>query len=197
MKLIVGLGNPGAQYVGTRHNIGFDIIEVLSKRHAISVSKRDFKGVYGDGTIGTERVFLLRPMTYMNLSGQSVVALSQFYKIAPQDVIVILDDVALEVGRLRLRYKGSAGGHNGLANIIQLMGTDEIARVRVGVGASRQGDMINHVLGKFRKEEQEEMGIACEVASDAIEYALREGFPNAMNRYNAGSKPPKEGASNS
>lgn len=194
MKLIVGLGNPGTQYANTRHNVGFEIVEILAKRHAISISKRNFKGVYGEGFIGAEKAILLRPMTYMNLSGQSVSAISAFYKIAPQDILTILDDVALETGKLRLRYKGSAGGHNGLANIIQLMGTDEIPRIRVGVGAARPGDMVNHVLGKFRKEEREEMNVACEIAADAIEYALREGFEKAMNQYNATAKPVKEGS---
>ncbi|MCX6378912.1 MAG: aminoacyl-tRNA hydrolase [Armatimonadetes bacterium] len=192
MKLIVGLGNPGTEYAGTRHNVGFDVVEYLAKRHGIAISKRNFKGVYGEGFIGTEKVLLLRPMTYMNLSGQAVSAICHFYKIATQDVLVILDDVAMDTGRLRLRYKGSAGGHNGLANIIQLMGTDEIPRVRVGVGASRQGDMVNHVLGKFRKEEKEEIEVAYQLASDAIEYAVREGFEKAMNRYNISSKPTKE-----
>ncbi len=195
MKLIVGLGNPGTQYADTRHNVGFDVVERLAKRHGVSVSKRNFKGVYGEGFIGAEKVILLRPMTYMNLSGQAVSALCHFYKIAAQDILVILDDVALETGRLRLRFKGSAGGHNGLANIIQMMGTDEIPRFRVGVGASRQGEMVNHVLGKFRKEEREEMEVAYEIASDAIEYAVKEGFEKAMNRYNVNVKPTKETSS--
>jgi len=189
MKLIVGLGNPGAEYAGTRHNVGFEVIAELAKRHSITVTKRDFKAVFGDGTIAGERVLLARPMTYMNLSGEAVAAILRFYKIEVEDLIVILDDVALPVGQLRLRYKGSAGGQNGLKNVIQHLGTEEIARIRIGVGGAQPGGLVGHVLSKFRKEEQETIQIAYQVAADAVECALKEGFDNAMNRYNVVEKP--------
>lgn len=192
MKIVVGLGNPGKQYEGTRHNIGFDVIEVLAKRHGIAVTKRNFRAVFGEGTIGGEKVLLVRPMTYMNLSGEAVSALCRFYKVAPEEVIVILDDVALDVGRLRLRYKGSAGGHNGLSNIIKLLHTEEVPRVRVGVGAPRPGAMVDHVLSRFGAEDRDAVENASERAADAIEYALQEGFDKAMNRFNLSEKPSKE-----
>lgn len=191
MKLIVGLGNPGAQYAGTRHNVGFDVIELLANRHNIPVTKRDFKAVYGEGIIEGERALLVRPMTYMNLSGEAVGALARFYKIASADVIVILDDIALAVGRLRLRMQGSDGGHNGLANIIAHLNTQQIPRIRVGVGMPRSGEMIGHVLARFRKEELPLMQEAYLRSAEAVECALAEGFEKAMNRFNLSDKPPK------
>src|ERR1051326_595986 len=152
MKLIVGLGNPGKEYAGTRHNVGFEVIELLAKRHNISVSKRDFKSILGEGLIQGERILLLCPMTYMNLSGEAVASAAPFYKIAPQDIIVVLDDVALPPGKMRLRFKGSAGGHNGLANILALLQTTEVPRIRLGVGAARPGGLVGHVLSRFRRE---------------------------------------------
>lgn len=184
MKLIVGLGNPGAEYVGTRHNVGFEVIEVLAKRHRIAVAKRNFKAVYGDGAIGEERVILARPMTYMNLSGEAVAAIARFYKIDTADIIIVLDDMALAVGRLRLRFKGSAGGQNGLDNVIRHLNTQEVPRIRIGVGNAPPGDMAGHVLSKFRKEEYPLMEEAYERAADAVECAVKEGFDLAMNRFN-------------
>jgi PTH1 family peptidyl-tRNA hydrolase len=190
-KLIVGLGNPGAEYAGTRHNVGFEVIEVLARRHGIPLTtrrsllaRRNFKAEYGEGRIAGQRVILARPMTYMNLSGEAVSALARFYKIAPQDVLVILDDVALPLGQLRLRYKGSAGGHNGLNDILHRLHTQEVPRLRIGVGASKPGDMIGHVLSRFRKEELPTIQAAYETAADAVECALTEGFEMAMNRFN-------------
>lgn len=191
MKLIVGLGNPGAEYDGTRHNIGFEVIELLARRHNIAVSKRNFKSVYGEGSIAGEKVLLVRPMTYMNLSGEAVGALVRFYKLEPVDVWVILDEVALAPGRIRLRYTGSAGGHNGLANIIAHLHTQDVPRIRIGVGASKPGAMVGHVLGKFRKEELPLIEESVERSADAIECALKEGFEMAMNRFNVPDKPPK------
>jgi peptidyl-tRNA hydrolase, PTH1 family len=190
MKLIVGLGNPGAGYAGTRHNVGFEVIEILAKRHHIAVTKRNFRAVYGEGTIGDEKVLLARPMTYMNLSGEAVGAMARFYKIAPEDVIVILDDVALPPGRLRLRFKGSAGGHNGLENILRHLNTQDVPRVRLGVGSAKPGGMVGHVLSRFRKEELPLIQETEERAADAIECALAEDFELAMNRFNVGE--PKE-----
>jgi PTH1 family peptidyl-tRNA hydrolase len=189
MKLIVGLGNPGAQYAGTRHNVGFEVMEILAKRHGITINKRNFQAVYGEGTIGAEKALIVRPMTYMNLSGDAVIAMLRFYKMEASDVMVVLDDVALPVGKLRLRFKGSAGGHNGLDHIIKRLGTEEFARIRVGIGAAGAGQMVGHVLNRFRKEELPLMEEAYERAADAIECALKEGFDIAMNRFNVNEKP--------
>ncbi len=190
MKLIVGLGNPGAEYAGTRHNVGFEVIDLLARRHRIAVTKRDFKAVLGDGQIGDARVLLARPMTFMNLSGEAVAAICRFYKIAPDDVIVILDEVALAPGRIRLRLKGSAGGHNGLANILNLLHTQDVPRIRIGVGAARPGDLVGHVLSRFRPDEVVLMQEANARAADAVETALSEDFEMAMNRFNLPAEPP-------
>lgn len=189
MKLIVGLGNPGSEYDGTRHNVGFEVIDLLARRHNISVSKRNFKSVYGEGSIAGEKVLLMRPMTYMNLSGEAVGGISRFYKLEPLDIWVILDEVALAPGRIRLRYKGSAGGHNGLANILAVLHTQDVPRIRLGVGAAKPGAMVGHVLGKFRKEEYPLIEAAVERSADAIECAIKEGFEMAMNRFNLPDKP--------
>src|SRR5580704_10386400 len=125
MKLITGLGNPGAEYAGTRHNVGYEVVEILARQHRIAVAKRNFKAVYGEGAIGVERVLLARPMTYMNNSGEAVAALAGYYKLGPEDIVVIVDDLNLPLGRIRLRFKGSAGGQNGMASVIQRLGTQE------------------------------------------------------------------------
>jgi peptidyl-tRNA hydrolase, PTH1 family len=193
MKLIVGLGNPGSEYDGTRHNVGFEVIDLLARRHNISVSKRNFKSVYGEGIIEGEKVLLVRPMTYMNLSGEAVGAIARFYKLEPTDVWVILDEVALPPGRIRLRFKGSAGGHNGMSNIITMLHTQDVPRIRLGVGSAKSGSaMVGHVLGKFRKEESPLIEEAVERSADAIECAIKEGFEMAMNRFNLPDKPPVE-----
>ena len=192
MKLIVGLGNPGAEYAGTRHNVGFEVIEILAQRHHIAVTKRNFKAVYGEGFIGSEKVLLVRPLTYMNLSGEAVQAIARFYKIEAADILLISDDIALPAGRLRLRFKGSAGGHNGLDNIFKLMATQEIPRFRIGVGAARAGEMRGHVLSRFHPDERDLMQEAYERTADAIEYAIAQGFELAMNRYNVSEKPAKD-----
>lgn len=190
MKLIVGLGNPGAEYEGTRHNVGFDVIDLLARRHNIPVSKRNFKSVYGEGSIGGEKLVLMRPMTFMNLSGEAVGAIVRFYKLEAKDVWIVLDEVALPPGRIRLRYTGSAGGHNGLANIIAALHTPDVPRIRIGVGAARPGAMVGHVLGRFRKEEIPLIEEAVARAADAVECAMVQGFEMAMNRFNVSDKPP-------
>jgi PTH1 family peptidyl-tRNA hydrolase len=184
MRLIVGLGNPGAEYAGTRHNVGFEAIEELAERHSVAVKKRAHRAVMGDGTISGQRVILARPMTFMNLSGQAVASICRMYKIEPADVIVIVDDIALPIGKLRLRLKGSAGGHNGLTSIEEHLHTQEYPRIRIGVGSAQPGRMVDHVLGKFRPQERESIAEAIERAADAVEAALTDGFENAMNRFN-------------
>lgn len=183
-NLIVGLGNPGSEYAGTRHNVGFTVIDSLARRHSIPVTKRRFNAVYGEGEIAGKRVFLARPMTYMNLSGDAVAALARYYKFPPERITVILDDMNLPLGRLRLRMKGSAGGQNGLENILLRLGTDEVSRIRIGVGFAPRGDMVQHVLSRFKPEELPVIETACNTAADALECVIKEGFEMAMNRFN-------------
>lgn len=184
MKLIAGLGNPGAEYAGTRHNIGFEVIEELSRRHHIPVTRRNFQSVYGDGQIGGQKVLLVRPMTYMNLSGQAVSAIAHFFKIPPGDILIILDDVALPAGQIRLRTAGSSGGHNGLENILRHLRTQSVPRVRIGIGAPRPGQMVGHVLSRFHPEEEPLIAEAIQRAADAVECILCHGFETAMQRFN-------------
>jgi PTH1 family peptidyl-tRNA hydrolase len=184
MWLIVGLGNPGAEYEGTRHNVGFEVLKVLAARHGFASGKRSLRSVIADGVIRGARALLVRPMTYMNLSGEAVAAIARYYRVEPGRIIVVLDDVALPIGQLRLRFQGSAGGHNGLASVLQSMGTDAISRVRVGVGAARAGRLVGHVLSRFAADEAGVMAEAYQRAADAVETALAEGFETAMNRFN-------------
>jgi peptidyl-tRNA hydrolase, PTH1 family len=184
MQLVVGLGNPGAEYGGTRHNVGFAVVECLARRHGIAVRRRALRSVMGDGMIGAQRVILARPMTYMNLSGEAVGAIVRMYRLPSQHVIVVVDDIALPVGKLRLRLKGSPGGHNGLESVERHLGTQDYPRIRIGVGAARPGDMVGHVLSRFRPDERAVIEEAVERAADAIELALADGFERAMNVYN-------------
>lgn len=189
VKLIVGLGNPGTEYDGTRHNVGWDAIDVLGKRHHIFVKSRRSRALVGEGTIEGVKVVLAKPLTFMNLSGEAVAGLARRYRIASSDVIVVADDVNLDLGRLRIRAKGSAGGHNGLKSIIHSLGSDEFARVRVGIGSTDR-DMIKHVLSRFSRAERPIVKQAIDEAADAVEVILAEGIETAMNRFNA-AKPPE------
>lgn len=185
MKLIVGLGNPGMQYAATRHNIGFEVIDSLSEAYNIQVIKNKYKALIGEGTIAGEKVILMKPQTYMNLSGEAVKACMDFHKISNKDVIVIYDDISLEVGQLRLRQTGSAGGHNGIKNIIAQLGTQEFPRVKFGVGEKPQGwDLANYVLGRFSEEEMKIVGPRINEAVKAIEAIISVGIDKAMNNYN-------------
>lgn len=185
MKLIVGLGNPTAQYAGTRHNVGFDVIERLAEKYNIGVDTLKHKGVYGKGKIEGQSVILLKPMTFMNLSGESVSAVANYYKIEAQDIIVIYDDINLDVGRLRIREKGSAGGHNGIKNIIAHLGTDMFPRIRVGVGMKpKKMDLADYVLSRFSEEERAMMEQGYEWACDAVALMVRDDIAKAMNDYN-------------
>ena len=184
MYLIVGLGNPGKEYENTRHNIGFDVIDYIAKENNINITKEKFKGIYGDGIINGHKVILLKPLTYMNLSGDSIRELSNFYKIGNENIIVIYDDISLEVGRMRLRPKGSAGGHNGIKSIIANMGTDEFPRIKVGVGQPK-GDLVSHVLGKFSKEENKILDNVIEAAEKATLCIVSKGINEAMNKFNS------------
>jgi peptidyl-tRNA hydrolase, PTH1 family len=185
MHIIVGLGNPTDKYQATRHNIGWDAITRISDDYGISLDMKKHKAICGKGSIAGEKVVLAKPITYMNLSGESVRELMDFYKVTPEEVIVIYDDISLEVGQLRLRTKGSAGGHNGIKSIISHMGTDEFPRIKIGVGDKPKGwDLADYVLGRFAAEEQETVREALKVTSDAVKTILTNGIDAAMNQYN-------------
>ncbi len=185
MKLIAGLGNPGKEYSGTRHNIGFAVIDALSDKYNIDVSKVKFNGLIGEGRVGSEKVLLLKPLTYMNLSGESIRAASDFYKLSLEDIIIIYDDISLPVGGLRIREKGSAGGHNGIKSIIAHLKTDEFTRIKIGVGDKpKGGDLVNHVLGHFSKEDSVLIDDAVKRGAYAAAAIVLKGTKEAMNEYN-------------
>lgn len=186
MKVVVGLGNPEAQYQGTRHNIGFDVIGELARRTSACGPKSQFEAAIYETMIGNEKTLLVAPTTYMNLSGRSVQPLMSFYKLNPAlDLLVVCDDVNLETGRLRIRASGTDGGQNGLKNIIQLLGTNNFPRLRIGVGKPpAQFNLSNYVLGKFPDEERDVVKQSVERASSSIEFWVREGLISAMNRFN-------------
>lgn len=184
MHIIVGLGNPGKQYEFTRHNAGYLCLDYLAAKHNIKVNKIKFKSLVGEGSIGGEKVVLLKPTTFMNLSGEAVVEAVNFYKADYQNVIVVYDDISLPVGTLRIREKGSAGGHNGMKNIIYLSGKDAFPRIRLGVSAPGERDLADYVLGKFSKDDMKAFSLAVEDAVDAIEYMLKGNTAKAMNLYN-------------
>lgn len=184
MYAVIGLGNPDKEYDKTRHNIGFDVIDELASQMGIEVKTKRHKALCGVGTIGGEKVVLVKPQTYMNLSGESVRAVMDFYKLDPEeDIIVISDDISLATGKIRIRLQGSAGGHNGLKNIIAHTGTQKFKRVKVGVGAN-EGDLIKHVLGKFGKEERVLVEDAIRNAAAAVEVMIIEDAQTAMNKFN-------------
>jgi peptidyl-tRNA hydrolase, PTH1 family len=191
-QLIVGLGNPGTKYDRTRHNVGFDLLDILAKRWQISLSDRkQFQGIYGEG-FGNHnaKVRLLKPQTFMNLSGQSVRAAIDWFKLPPESVMVVYDDLDLPLGKLRLRLSGSAGGHNGMKSIISHLGTQNFPRVRIGIGKSfGEKDTISHVLGKFSGEETPIVKEVIELTNDSIELSLKQGVEKAMSLYNNRSIP--------
>lgn len=183
MILIVGLGNPGKQYEQTRHNIGFDVIDYMANKYNIDVNREKFKGLCGEGFIENKKVILLKPLTYMNLSGESIRELANFYKLENDEIIVVYDDISLDIGKLRIREKGSAGGHNGIKSIIQNLGRDEFPRVKVGVGQPKD-NLVNHVLGKFSKEDREHVENVIPVVSDAIAEIVKNDAKESMNKFN-------------
>ncbi len=185
MYLIAGLGNPGTEYAATRHNIGFDMITYLCDEYNISLRGRKGKALVGKGVIAGEQVLLAQPQTYMNLSGESIRALMDYYKLDLDELIIICDDINLPVGQIRVRPKGSAGGHNGLKNIIQHLGTEEFTRVRIGVGAKPDGgDLIKHVLGRFSREEDGMVRDVFALAEKALLAIMTESVSEAMNQVN-------------
>ena len=186
MYLVVGLGNPGKQYEATRHNMGFDTIDVLVERHQIPQGGVKFNAMYGSGFIGGEKVIFMKPLSFMNLSGGPVQEMAAYFKIDPEsELIIIQDDIDLEPGQLRIRKQGSAGGHNGLKDIIGRLGTQKFMRVKVGVGAKPKGwDLADHVLGRFSADDRKLVDEAIELAADAVEKIITDGPDAAMNEYN-------------
>ena len=184
--LVVFLGNPGPKYRGTRHNAGFMAAEAMAKELGVSINKLRFKALTASVSIGGEKVLLMMPQTYMNLSGEAVIQAVKFYKLSPDRVIVVSDDVALPVGKLRIRKGGSAGGHNGLKSIIQHLGTDQFPRFRMGVGAAPHPDydMADWVLGSFKNQDAEDMEHLAERVSAAVACYITEGADRAMNKFN-------------
>jgi peptidyl-tRNA hydrolase, PTH1 family len=186
MKLIVGLGNPGREYELTRHNIGFMAIDELAKRWNISLNEQKFKGVFGAGFVNGEKVILLKPLTYMNLSGESIRPLMDYYKIDVEDFVVMYDDLDVPVGKLRLRMKGSAGGHNGVKSTISHLGTQEFQRIRMGIDRPKNGmKVVDYVLGRFTSEEIPDVNHSIEKAADACEEWLNKPFLQIMNTFNS------------
>ena len=190
MYIIAGLGNPGKEYENTRHNIGFDVIDRLAEEENIAVMESKHKALIGKGYVAGQKVILAKPQTFMNLSGESIREIVDYYKVDDTaELIVISDDISLDVGQIRIRKKGSAGGHNGIKNIIAHLGTQEFPRIKVGVGDKPKGmDLADYVLGHFSKEDQAKMDEAFKDAADAAEMILDKGMDAAMNHYNMKKK---------
>ena len=190
MYLIVGLGNPGRQYEATRHNMGFDTVDCLIEKHNVPQGGVKFNAMYGKGIIGGDKAILMKPLSFMNLSGGPVRDMVNFFKIDPEkELIVISDDIDLEPGQLRSRKQGSAGGHNGLKDIIQKLGTQNFVRIKIGVGAKPQGwDLADHVLSRFPDSERKLVDEAIREAADAVEKIIAQGPDAAMNEYNRKKK---------
>lgn len=185
MYLIVGLGNPEPEYSNTRHNMGFDTINCLAKQTKIDITRSKFNALYGSGNIEGQKVILVKPQTYMNLSGKAIREFRNFYKIDLSELIVICDDVDIEKGKIRIRKKGSAGSHNGMKSVIQELATEEFTRIRVGIGSPEfKGDLINHVLEPISKKEREILDEGIFDAKSAIIDIIKNGIDNAMNKYN-------------
>ena len=184
--LIVGLGNPGPEYAKTRHNIGFRCLDILAEKLGCPVDKGKFQGLYGQTTYHGNKVYLLKPLTYMNLSGRSVLQLSAYFQIPPQRIIVLFDDISLEPGRLRVRGNGSAGGHNGIKSIIQELGSQEFPRVKIGVGAKPHPDfdLADWVLSAFSASEEKALAVSLENGAKAVLTILDDGVGAAANAYN-------------
>lgn len=186
--LIVGLGNPGKEYEKSRHNCGFRALDILAEKLSCKVDKLKFQGLYGQVNYKGKKVFLLKPMTFMNLSGRSVLQLSSYFHIPPQRIIVMFDDISLVPGRLRVRGNGSAGGHNGIKSIIAELGSQDFPRVKIGVGAkpNPEYDLADWVLSSFSAQDEKALAPALEKAGDAALCVLEEGIMQAANRYNGG-----------
>ena len=193
MYLIVGLGNPESEYAKTRHNMGFCVINKLANQFQIDMTKTKFNSLYGTGIINGEKVVLLKPQTYMNLSGEAVKAFWDYYKLDLEDLVVIYDDIEIEKGAIRIRKKGSSGNHNGMKSIISNLQSEEFTRIRVGIGKpEHQNDMINYVIGKISDEEQERLEPGIEMAKEATIELVKSGVDIAMNKFNTKNKKEEE-----
>lgn len=185
MNLIIGLGNPEKDYANTRHNMGFDVINLLAQKYDIEISKSKFKSLYGDGFIEGKKVILLKPQTFMNLSGEAVSEIVNFYKLSLDDIIVIYDDLDIEPGKIRVRKSGSPGSHNGIKSVTHYLKTNNFSRVRVGIGKPEEGiDLIEYVIGAISSEEKEKLSEGVKKASDAVIEILKNNIDIAMNKYN-------------
>ena len=185
MYLIIGLGNPEEEYSKTRHNMGFNTINKLAQKYNIKITKTKYEGLYETGEIEGEKVILIKPQTYMNLSGNCVKQFVDFYKVEKENVLVIYDDMDIEPGTIKIRKKGSAGGHNGMKSIIQMLGTEEFPRIRIGIGRpEHNGDEINYVIGAIPEEEIPKLEEGTEKAKEAIIEILKNGIDKAMNKFN-------------
>ena len=185
MYLIVGLGNPEPEYSNTRHNMGFNVVNKIAQEYQISLDKSKFNGLYGKGIIENEKIVIIKPQTYMNLSGESIVQFANFYKVEMDTIIVVYDDIDTEPGKIRVRRSGSAGTHNGMKSIVSCLNTEDFPRVRVGIGMSQhKHDLMNYVIGHINKEEKEELSKGIDLAKYAIVEILRNGIDTAMNKFN-------------
>lgn len=185
MYLIVGLGNPEQEYSNTRHNMGFDTVNKLAKQYNIEINKKKFKGIYGTGIIEGEKVIILKPQTYMNLSGESIKEAIDFYKIDNKNLIIIYDDIDIKPGTIKIRKKGGPGTHNGMKSVIQNIQMKEFSRVRVGIGMPEyKDDLINYVIGKISEEEKEKLDKSTTKAKEAVIEIIKNGVDTAMNKFN-------------
>ena len=185
MLIIAGLGNPGKEYENTRHNAGFMVMDALAEKIGADISEKKHKALCGKGVIGGEKVILMKPQTYMNSSGESIRAAADYYKVDPEDILIVYDDISLAPGQLRIRAKGSAGGHNGIKSIIAHLGTQEFPRVKVGVGEKPKGyDLADYVLSRFPKDERVLMEEAFERAGEAAVCMMNDTMEHAMNQFN-------------
>lgn len=185
MKWIVGLGNPGTQYQGTRHNVGFMAIDELARRWGISVTQNKCRALIGEGNVQGTKVVLIKPMTYMNLSGESVRAFLDYFKADPAEGLILYDDLDTEIGKIRLRYQGSAGGHNGIKSLIQHLGTQSFNRIRMGISRPQPGmNIADYVLSNFPKSEHDKLEAMIEQTCDAIEFGLKAPFEETMAKFN-------------
>lgn len=184
MYVIAGLGNPGKKYENTRHNMGFITIDQLAEKHNIKADKLKFKALVGEGRIAGQKVLLVKPQTYMNLSGESIREVMNFYKLEPENLVVIYDDIDIEAGTLRIRKFGSAGTHNGMKSVVYQLQSDRFPRIRLGIGSQKKGDLVDFVIGGFSKEEVPVLEEAVKNAVLAVECIIEEGIDKAMNQYN-------------
>lgn len=185
MFVVVGLGNPGKEYTNTRHNVGFDTIDILAERNNIKINKIKFKSVFGEGNIGGEKVLLVKPQTYMNNSGIAIRDIFQFYKVPIENIIVIVDDIDIDFSSVRIRGKGSAGSHNGLKSAIYHLQRDDFPRIKIGIGKKHpEEDLANFVLSRFSKDERFEIDISIKTAAEAVETIIEQGIDSAMNKFN-------------